>query len=281
MKLLERLHGTDGVKIIVGSAFFWAWLDAMFMSMFFVRPESHGLMAEVAVVSVFGVSAIGFAFALHMPKPYNKLLGERRFPLAVACLGAMGSLLFLLAGINQSWIALLVGGACGGLFMAVYELAWGATYCRDGARSATPYVAGGFACAILIDTPLLFMIPEAAAVFFSLLPLATGVIFVAIPSEQRIYRSETANAAPSPRGLRAHLKTHLGTSMTLLCAVMLVMVGFGYLQHLVSFSAIGGDSEGYGILIQVARGVVAVLMFAIVVTVLRRASTVYRLGLLA
>ena len=34
MKLLERMRGTDGIKIIVGSAFFWAWLDAMFMSMF-------------------------------------------------------------------------------------------------------------------------------------------------------------------------------------------------------------------------------------------------------
>ena len=68
--------------------------------------------------------------------------------------------------------------------------------------------------------------------------------------------------------------------MTLLCAVMLVMVGFGYLQHLVSFSIVGGGS-GYGIIIQVARGVVALLMFAIVVGSSQRVSTVYRVGLLA
>ncbi len=281
MKLLERLHGTDGVKIIVGSAFFWAWLDAMFMSMFFVRPDSHGLMAEVAVVSVFGVSAIGFAFALRTPAPFGKLLGERRFPLAVACLGTMGSLLFLLAGANASWAALLVGGACGGVFMAAYELAWGGAYCRDGARSAAPYVAGGFACAVVIDTPILFMIPEAAAVFFSLLPLATGFIFTTIAPDQRTYRRSAESPAPARRGIRAHLKTHLGISLTLLCAVMLVMVGFGYLQHLVSFSAVGGDSAGYGILIQMARGVVAVLMFAIVVAASHHVSTVYRVGLLA
>ena len=123
MKLLERMRGTDGIKIIVGSAFFWAWLDAMFMSMFFVRPGSRGLMAEAAVVAVFAVSAIGFSFALRAAAPFNKLLGERRFPLSAACLGTMGSLLFLLASVNLSWPSLLVGGACGGVFMAVFELA--------------------------------------------------------------------------------------------------------------------------------------------------------------
>lgn len=280
MKLLERMRGTDGIKIIVGSAFFWAWLDAMFMSMFFVRPGSRGLMAEAAVVAVFAVSAIGFSFALRAAAPFNKLLGERRFPLSAACLGTMGSLLFLLASVNLSWPSLLVGGACGGVFMAVFELAWGGAYCRDGARSAAPYVAGGFACAVVIDTPLLFMIPEAAAVFFALLPLATGLLYVSVAPNQRVYRQGLESPAFVQRGVRAHLKSHLGMSMTLLCAVMLVMVGFGYLQHLVSFSIVGGGS-GYGIIIQVARGVVALLMFAIVVGSSQRVSTVYRVGLLA
>ena len=80
MKLLERMRGTDGIKIIVGSAFFWAWLDAMFMSMFFVRPGSRGLMAEAAVVAVFAVSAIGFSFALRLLRRSTSCSANDGFP---------------------------------------------------------------------------------------------------------------------------------------------------------------------------------------------------------
>ena len=45
MKSLERVHGTTGIKIIIGSAFFWAWLGALFMSMFLVRPEAECFIA--------------------------------------------------------------------------------------------------------------------------------------------------------------------------------------------------------------------------------------------
>lgn len=281
MKSLERVHGTTGIKIIIGSAFFWAWLDALFMSMFFVRPEAEGFMAEMATIAVFGLSLPWLALSLAKPAACNGLLAKKRVPLAFAALGTAGSLLLLLAGINLNWIALVAGGTCAGAFMAAYQLAWGAAYCHDGERSATPYVAGGFACAIVVDAPLLFMIPEAAAVFSALLPLVSGALFASIDPQLRTYR-RTALVDPLPkRSVRSRLKAHLGTSMMLLCAVALVMTGFGYLQHLVSFSPIASDGYPNGILVQVARGVTAVLVFAIVVLGRRRASAVYRVGLLA
>ena len=281
MKLLDRVHGVPGVKIIVGSAFFWAWLDALFMSAFFVRPEAQGYMAELAAAAVFGLSLPWLVVALAKPAACNNLLAQRRVPLAFAALGTAGSLLFLLAGLNLNWIALAAGGLCAGGFMAAYQLAWGAAYCRDGERSATPYVAGGFACAIVIDTPLLFMVPEAAAVFSALLPLASGALLAVIEPEARTYRRSSALDPLPKRGLRSHLKVHLGTSMTLLCAVALVMTGFGYLQHLVSFSPIASGGYANGVLVQVARGITGVLVFFVVVFARRRASTVYRVGLLA
>lgn len=280
MKSLERVHGTTGIKIIIGSAFFWAWLDALFMSMFFVRPEAEGFMAEMATIAVFGLSLPWLALSLAKPAACNGLLAKKRVPLAFAALGTAGSLLLLLAGINLNWIALVAGGTCAGAFMAAYQLAWGAAYCHDGERSATPYVAGGFACAIVVDAPLLFMIPEAAAVFSALLPLVSGALFASIDPQLRTYR-RTAPVDPLPKwSVRSRLKAHLGTSMMLLCAVALVMTGFGYLQHLVSFSPIASDGYPNGILVQVARGVTAVLVFAIVVLGRRRASAVYRVGLL-
>ena len=227
MKSLERVHGTTGIKIIIGSAFFWAWLDALFMSMFFVRPEAEGFMAEMATIAVFGLSLPWLALSLAKPAACNGLLAKKRVPLAFAALGTAGSLLLLLAGINLNWIALVAGGTCAGAFMAAYQLAWGAAYCHDGERSATPYVAGGFACAIVVDAPLLFMIPEAAAVFSALLPLVSGALFASIDPQLRTYR-RTAPVDPLPkRSVRSRLKAHLGTSMMLLCAVALVMTGFG------------------------------------------------------
>ena len=262
MNLLEKTRGATGARIIVGSAFFWAWLDALFMSLLFVRPEAEGLMAELAATSVFGLSLPWLALALAQPAACNALLARKRAPLAFAALGTAGSLLFALAGASLNAATLAAGGLCAGAYMAASQLGWGATYCQDGERSATPFVAGGFACAILVDAPLLFMVPEAASVFASLLPLASG-------------------ATASQSSLRSHLKAHLGTSMTLLCAVSLVMTGFGYLQHLVSFSPIAGDGASGGILVQVARGVASILIFAIVVLAKRRPSPVYRVGLLA
>ena len=191
MKSLERVHGTTGIKIIIGSAFFWAWLDALFMSMFFVRPEAEGFMAEMATIAVFGLSLPWLALSLAKPAACNGLLAKKRVPLAFAALGTAGSLLLLLAGINLNWIALVAGGTCAGAFMAAYQLAWGAAYCHDGERSATPYVAGGFACAIVVDAPLLFMIPEAAAVFSALLPLVSGALFASIDPQLRTYRRTT------------------------------------------------------------------------------------------
>lgn len=188
MNLLEKTRGATGARIIVGSAFFWAWLDALFMSLLFVRPEAEGLMAELAATSVFGLSLPWLALALAQPAACNALLARKRAPLAFAALGTAGSLLFALAGASLNAAALAAGGLCAGAYMAASQLGWGATYCQDGERSATPFVAGGFACAILVDAPLLFMVPEAAAVFASLLPLASGALLATVPSEQRSYR---------------------------------------------------------------------------------------------
>lgn len=102
MKSLERVHGTTGIKIIIGSAFFWAWLDALFMSMFFVRPEAEGFMAEMATIAVFGLSLPWLALSLAKPAACNGLLAKKRVPLAFAALGTAGSLLLLLAGINPT-----------------------------------------------------------------------------------------------------------------------------------------------------------------------------------
>ena len=223
MALIDRVHGASGIKIIVGSAFLWAWLDALFMSAFFTAPDAKGLTAELAAVAVFGFSALGYAAALKKPGTVNKLIAGKRLPLIAAVLGTTGSLLLTLSGFGFGWMPLVIGSALVAAFVAVFQIGWGAAYCQDGARTATPYVAGAFACAVAIDTPMLFMIPEASAVFFSLLPLISGLIFTAVPPDQRTYRRTAERSVPARRGPRDHLNNHLGLSIMHLCATAHVL----------------------------------------------------------
>lgn len=280
MKPLERVLSSIDIKIIIGSAFLWSWVDALFMSVFFVAPGSKGFMAEAATIAVFGVGALATSFALVNHKIAGSLLTKKRSLLSAAALGSAGSLLFVAAGIGGNWFLMLAGAVCAGVFIATYQVSWGAAYCHDGARSGALYAAGGFACAVLVDVPLLLMVPEASAVFFALLPLVTGFVFLAVDPQRRTFRPGLDGVSARARGLMPYLKTYLGISVLLIGAVVLVMVGFGYVQHLISFSPMMETQVVGGVSTQVARGGAAVLMFVIVVAFPWCTSMMYRVGLL-
>lgn len=281
MDIFARLRGSTGVKIIVGSALFWSWFDALFMGMFFMRPSSLSLMPELGAIAAFGFSVPFLVLAFFRRSLAERMLDHRRALILIAACGSLGSLLYVAAGLSGNILLLVLGGVFCGLFMAAFGLGWGAAYCHDGARSATPYVAGGFACAILIDTPLLFMIPQASAIFFSLLPLSSGMLFITVEKTQRIYHYRQNPVGHSMGKARSRFKNYLGLSFMLVGGMMLVMIGFGYVQHLVSFLLVAGADQPNGILIQIFRGITALLVFGIVVLASFKASAVYRIGLLA
>lgn len=271
--------GAADVKIIAGSACFWAWLDGMFMSAFFRGSHAEGLMAELAVVLLFGVSAIGFAAFLAWPRRANQLLGGKQVPLTAAVLGAVGSALFAVAGAMHTAALLVVGGACCAICMAMFQMGWGAVYCRDGARSAALYASGGFAGAVIIDLPLLFMVPLASMVFYALLPLVSGMLLVSISGDERRYQSPEQTAS-SGVSLLAAIDRRLGIPRMLLLAAALVLVSFGYLQHLVSFSSAASGGTPGGVVVQLTRGAMAVILFFVVVCAPSRTNILYRMGLL-
>ena len=295
------------MKAIVGSGFFWAWFDALFMSALFASGEASSRMAEYGMIAAFALSLPVFGLVLWRGEVVGRLFESRRMAIAVAAAGTIGSLFYTAAGLTGSWGAFAGGAILCGLFMGMYNMAWGMTYCKDGAKSAP-----------LLDAPLLFMIPEARAVFFALFPLASGLLFMLMDvhsTKQRSWRKavspepsqsdspiEGAAFRPltdtmevgragealaeglrpkdggvyqAPHGIQAFLGNHLGVSAMLIGAVVLVMGGFGYLQHLISFSAM---SDGVGV--QIARGAAAILMFCLLVAKPEKSSAVYRIGFL-
>lgn len=281
MKLFKRIQGADGVKIMVGSAMLWSWLDALFMSAFFIRPTTQSLLPEVAVIAVFTCSLPIIIFALAAKQRVEHMLANGKLLIGFAIAGTLGSLLLVLAGTGVHLAVLLLGALFGGGFMGVYQLAWGAAYAHGGIRSAAPFVAGGFACAVVVDTPLLLMIPQAQAVFFALLPLLSCAFLLAVRPDVRTYRSNGDECLPRTRTFPSRLKRYGGVSLVLLGAVALIMIGFGYVQHLVSFSYVAGASQTGGIVIQMARGMSSILMFVAIVSSAQRAGVVCRVGLLA
>ncbi len=320
MSYFDRVGGTGGIMSIVGSGFYWAWFDALFMGALFVRGDELGGMPEYGAIAAFSLSLPVFAFAFWRGDRAAYFVTRGRVSIVAALAGTAGSLLYLCAGISGGmWI--FTGGAllCG-LFAGTYGMSWGMIYCKNGARSATPLVAGAFALAPLFDAPLLFMMPEAKAAFFSFFPLASGILYAILLKRQLRERKQggTTRSADDPDRcrdeagtygfrplttpisvgdrlgkaissateqkyhfapsfkIRAFFETHLGVSLTLIGAVTLVMSGFGYLQHIVSFS-----SEINGTGVQVARGAAAIIMFALLMTKPQHSSTVYRVGFLA
>lgn len=314
MSHIDRIGGPDGIKAIVGSGFFWAWFDALFMSALFIPGESPAILPEYGAIAAFALSLPVFALVLWRDDLPHTLVGAKRTGIFTAAVGTAGSLLYLFSSLTGSVAMFATGALLCGIFMGVYDMAWGMTYCKHGTRSALPLVAGAFALAPLLDAPLLFMIPEAKAAFFTLFPLASGLMYAllnrkpkpqgkgagACDQPEHDQRDKTAfrplaatmeagehmdaslaralglETAPAPsHGIMAFLQTHLGVSLTLIGAVALVMGGFGYLQHLISFS-----SETSGIGVQIARGAAAIIMFCLFMLLPKKASAVFRVGFL-
>lgn len=277
-------------RAVVGSGLLWAWVDALFMSTFFRMGGSHGFMPEVAAM---GVSLVGVPICLVFywrADAVRRMMTGTSMLVGAGVLGSVGSALVALAGFIGSWVVLGTGIVLCALFMVVAIFSWGAVYCKEGAKSAMLYVSGGFASALVLNLFLLVMIPSASTAAAALLPVCTCLLLLSLRKEERVYASYGAGGNPSARDRldagvgsqeKRGLLPYLGVTPMTLCGLVLIMVGLGYMQHLMSFSNVGAMGLAGGVTLQIARGVVAAALFAIVLLAPSRASTVYRVGLLA
>lgn len=279
MPLSDKVGGPRGLRIIIGSGFYWCWFDALFMSVFFSTGSNQNNMAEIACIGIFlATSFITFLFLTTKNKLFSLLL-RKRARLALALLGTLGSILLIAAGKTSNWPMLVTGIAGCALFMGCFSIVWGISYMAEGSRSATPLVSGAFVVAFLIDIPFLCMVPQATVIFFSLTPIASGALSLFIDLTQ--YDPLTKEReAPAGENQPSQQKIRLGPSATTFSALALIMICFGYMQHFFSYGGFDGQSEIYGVAIQSIRGVSAIALFAFLSLSRVKPSVVYRLGLL-
>ncbi len=271
-------------RALIGSACLWAWVDALYKSGFFAPFRPAPLMPELAVWLTFLLIVPLSALVLWQKERVRALCARKGYALVCGAAGSAGSALFALSAFTGSWAMLVVGAVLASVFMGMVILMWGAIYCKQGERSATIYVAGGFACALVADVTFMLMESIASALAPMALPLLSMVFFNLLPEGERTYFQMTGEAETAKRksgSPLARLRLGLGVSVPTVCSLALIMFGLGYMQHQMSFAPMQGAGPDMGVALQVARGVIAVALFALAIVAPKHTHIVYRVGLLA
>lgn len=288
-------------RALVGSACLWSWFDAGFMGL--LAPGAVGaaaaqgfspsLLSSETLGTV--VQAIVCVLLIAGSRRFGALVEERRFIVASGAAVAVCSLASALASTLSAPLVAAVARVLRSAFVSLAIASWGGLYCREGSRSALMYVTGGFALALPIDLVLLAMVQPACAAVASLLPLASALLLASVDEDMRSYLalrrtpSPQPDAGPAPGApLRAmpsvpaaRRASYFGIAPETVCGLSLIMAGFGYTQLQVSLETAAGLSAVDGpVVIQLARGVVALGMFAVVLARPRWMDAVSRAGLL-
>ena len=265
---------------LMGSACLWAWVGSLYASSFFAPFNAPAIMAELATWITFSLVVPLSALFLWKSTLVRRLIVRPGALAGCGALGTLGSLLFSWAAQRTSWPLLIIGAVLGASFMATSILAWGAVYCKQGAVTATLYVAGGFACSFIPSALFMLMAPVASAIAPAALPLASSLLLMAVPVSNRTYDCQHAatSSPPSPT-ISGIVRRTLGISMPVVCALALIMLGLGYMQHQTSFAELPPTLGGAPL--QLIRGVAALILCLVMLLAPRRAPLVYRIGLLA
>lgn len=289
MGKLSQRFGPVSVSTLAGSACFWAWVDALFASVFFGPFGQTGAMAESAA---WLTSLLGAPVALALlarPAFARHALADVCVLVVLGVLGTLGSLSFVLAAWLGSWTVLVGACVAAAPFLAGGVAAWGAAYCRDGVRTAVLYAGGGFAFAIVPELLFIVMVRPVPSFLFALMPVASMLLLAAVSPAERSYEEAGRRDAEVPREGVASARRPFpagfahtpGVSTTAMCALVFVMLGFGYMQHLVSFAGLEGlaATDG-GVTVQTARAIVAAVLFGVTLVFPRGSHVAYRTGLL-
>ncbi len=280
-RIASTLHSIDP-RALIGSACLWAWIGSLYASSFFTPFGQLGLMPELATWATFGFVVLLSASYLPKGAWVRRILSKPTVLVTSGALGTAGSLLFALAAHLSSWAILVMGAALCGLFMSLSILGWGAVYCSRGTQSAGLYVAGGFACALLPQLLFMLMASPASAIAPAVLPLLSNLFLLAVPVPERTYAEGTPSGsvrrATSPG---AAIRRSLGISVPAVCALALIMMGLGYMQHQISFVGTPAPGDASAFVLPLIRSLSAFAIFIVTALNSRRAPLVYRIGLLA
>lgn len=279
----------------MGSGLFWAWMDCYYLSAFFPNRSGEEQFFASPFFAVAGValfSCIVFVTIIVLSRTarsrelVDRFFSFRSSPIACALITTAGSLILVLGNSSFNNFATVIGVFLTGIGSGFFFFFWGREYGRDGARSASIAVPLAFVCAIIIDTPLLSMLPVPRAIFFSLLPILSSLFLVFGKTQHTDETNKTGLSLETKQATALAINTTLLTSgrskllfnipLFILIGALLFTFAHGYMQYLTLFAPVAEPDTG--VFFQYTRGFAALALFAGVFFLYSRGIQIYRIG---
>lgn len=246
----------------IGGSLFWTWLD----DFLFRQSALHDPLAasryvdHAALITSLGSLVFLVAvLALSLQKRPFALHRSAKAVFLFAVIGFLGNAATAFAATGSNPLAVTVAGLATSVSMGLFTLAWGYVCTREEPGRAMLYMSAVGAVSLLLNLLLGALVPEAKTVFVSLLPLASGALFVLYSKSRGISGSRDEGDGCEPSGTRAPRFALLGVDAPFLASVLVFSFAFGIMYGMEVYDlsdALPGDG---GMVFLVTRGIVALL----------------------
>lgn len=291
---LANLAGTRA-GIIFTSAFFWAWFDISAFRQALIIPfgQSYSFLDISFIVTMSGGS-LSLFLAMIQSRSFSKILARHYSGAIFCCCGILGNILaFFGALLSAEWL-LLLGSFTAGAACQLIFLRWMSIYSYKGAKSAGICVSGAIALGAGIDVLILSLPPVLSACLTILLVVPSLVVFLHTDAEIESISSERDQAPLSEKNdLYQNSEGHLslssifynskqlifGLPFSLIIAFFIFGFSFGFMQCDIVFAS-ASLPENAPLILLIARGVTASVIFLATICFPRQVYKVYKIGVL-
>ena len=273
------------IKTIVGSGFWWAWVDTLFAGVLF-RNAQNGDVAQIALA---GFSLFGCLVCAAMMRHGSPICGALQNDAAAGAMhacGVLASVLFIASGAWNNPAILIAGMLAGAFYSTFATIAWGTQYCMAKGNDTTLCISASFAMACVIGIATMFMaqnvIPWVACSF----PLFSFAFWKSIPTNlcdsARInwQKSRTATKTKTDTSFKERLYRYFGIAPIAIAGLALVLISFGYMQPYMASSQ-GGEPLSSGSALVIVRGIASFALFIAARFLPQTVEAVFKAGFLA
>lgn len=174
---MRLFRGNTSWLALIGAGFFWAWLDSVVARPTLFQPFGSQDAMGAAFIGVYAVSLVPIVVTLLSPKPFDRITARPHFGPVVGTLASLGCFAIFIGGMIESSVLLWVGVAVAGFEVGAILLLWGRVCVCQGSFHALLHIVGAYACSLFVDLLIVYLQPIPAAVFLSLCPLISCVLF--------------------------------------------------------------------------------------------------------
>lgn len=174
---MRIFRGNTSWLALIGAGFFWAWLDSVVARPTLFSPFGTMDAMNPAFIAVYAISLIPILTAIAAPQKIDRFTAKPHFGPSVGAIASAGCFAIVLGGAFAIPALLWAGMAVTGFELGALLLIWGRVCVCQGSFHALLHIVGAYACSLFVDLAVVFLQPIPAAVFLSLCPFVSCVLF--------------------------------------------------------------------------------------------------------